>query len=55
VQASHEHRSGAVGQRAGLLDLGDGADRGVAPVKARQQQQLAVGAAGRVSRGLGLG
>ena len=48
--ASHsgedDHRELAVGQLTGVLDLGDGADGGVAAVDLGDEQQVATGVAG---------
>ena len=46
VQAAHDHRELAVGQLAGVLDLGHGADGGVAAVDLGDQQEVAAGVAG---------
>ena len=50
VQAAHHHRELAVGQLAGVLDLGHGADPGVAAVDLGDQQQVAAGVAGGAGR-----
>ena len=52
VQAPHHEGPGAAGERAGVLDRGDGAHPAEEPVDAGHEQQAAVG--GGVGRGRGL-
>src|SRR5215218_6556933 len=55
VQAAHDHRQLPVGQLAGVLDLGDGADGGVAAVDLGDEQQVAAGVTGGAGRRTRLG
>src|SRR5829696_5931534 len=55
VQAAPDHRQLPVGQLAGVLDLGDGADGGVAAVDLGDEQQVAAGVTGGAGRRTRLG
>ena len=54
-EAANDHRVEAVLEPADVLDLGDGADAGVAVVQARDQDEPSVLVAGGVDGCLGLG